>query len=69
MNYEVVSIRGNNEVGFMVSIPKESKASGFGDGFVLKSIGKPKDPAAKIHPKAFKDTAHGKMLPIMFVKR
>lgn len=41
VNYEVVSIRSNNEIGFMISIPKESKASGFGEGFVLKSIGKP----------------------------
>lgn len=43
VNYEVVSIRSNSEIGFMISIPKESKASGFGDGFVLKSIGKPSD--------------------------
>ena len=39
VNYEVVSIRSNNELGFMISVPKESKANGFGDGFVLKSIG------------------------------
>jgi len=41
VNYEVVSIHSNSEVGFMICIPKESKASGFGDGLVLKSIGKP----------------------------
>lgn len=41
VNYEAVSIYKNNEIGFMISIPKESRASGFGDGFVLKSIGKP----------------------------
>lgn len=41
VNYEVVSISSNNELGFMISIPKKSGASGFGDGFVLKSIGKP----------------------------
>lgn len=41
VNYEVVSIYNNNEIGFMISIPKESSAGGFGDRFVLKSIGKP----------------------------
>jgi hypothetical protein len=41
VNYEVVSIFRNNELGFMISIPKKSKTSGFGDGFVLKSLGKP----------------------------
>jgi hypothetical protein len=36
VNYEVVSISSNNELGFMISIPKKSMASGFGDGFVEK---------------------------------
>ena len=40
-NYEVVSLNGDHEMGLLLSIPKKPRPTGFGDGFVLKSIGEP----------------------------
>jgi hypothetical protein len=41
INYEVVSLNGDKEIGLLLSIPKKARPTGFGNGFVLKSIGEP----------------------------
>lgn len=40
-NYEVVALNGDQEVGLMIGIPKDTGKSAFADGFTLKSTGAP----------------------------
>jgi hypothetical protein len=40
-NYEVVALNGDQEIGLMISIPKDTGKSPFANGFTLKSIGEP----------------------------
>lgn len=40
-NYNVLALNGDQMVGLMISIPKDTGTSPFADGFTLKSVGEP----------------------------
>lgn len=61
-NYEVVASNddgGGKLIGLMISIPKSTGKSAFGDGFTLKSIGAPSDYLLAILSSMYKQNQYG----------